>query len=537
MFENPPGPTIMNMSSVLTAIALLVATPAHATITLTYSGAANIDIDGVTQVNANVAWSISFDESGVSDIDVDNNDGDFNDVPITDMRVLVNGTTYIIDIGTTDANLDIASTSQYDWLRLTWVGGSPLMDGRAAFYTAVGALESNGFFGDVDEFDSAQNGAFGGNDNTSSHDSFITFSASRPLNTTTGEQLVMDHDFPNGTETMQLGIAVSSPPVVPHRIVSWGQVSGCLTANSPTGSDFVAISLGSAHGLALDTSGQIHEWCLPPIGQVAPSGTGFTAIAASESSNLALDAAGVIHAWGTDNSGILTNVPSGSAFVAVELGSQGETDISNPNPIPYGQTGVALHANGQIHAWGADHFGQVSNAPAGSDFSAISCKFMQCLALDSSGRIHAWGGDHQGAVSVPPTGTGFVAIATGLSENMAIDATGQIHGWRAGGDVENYPTGNGYTAIAYGVLHGLALDSTGTIHAWGNDLHGQVSNAPTQSGFSALDAGTWWSAALLPTIEPVPAIGPVGRLALTALMLGLGLAGMRVRSVRTRNRS
>jgi alpha-tubulin suppressor-like RCC1 family protein len=282
--------------------------------------------------------------------------------------------------------------------------------------------------------------------------------------------------------------------------------------------------VASGHGLALDTSGQIHEWCSPFSGQVAPTGTGFTAIAAGEESNLALDAAGAIHAWGTDMSGILTNVPSGSAFVAIALGSQSGV---GSNSIPYGQTGVALQANGQIQAWGADHLGQVSNAPAGSDFSAISCKFMQCLALDSSGRIHGWGGDYQGAVSVPPIGTGFVAIATGLFDNGAIDATGQIYRWGADGILENYPTGNGYTAIAYGVLHGLGLDSTGTIYGWGNDLHGQVSNAPTQSGFSALDAGTWWSAALFPTIEPVPAIGPVGRLALTALVLGLGLAGMR----------
>jgi probable HAF family extracellular repeat protein len=201
----------MKLGFVFTALGLLVATPAYATVTLTYSGTANIDIDGVTQVNANVAWTISFDESGVSDNDVDNNDGDFNDVPITDMRVLVNGTTYIIDIGTTDANLDISSIGQYDLLLLTWIGGSPLMDGRARFYTATGGLESNGFFGDIDEFDSAQSGASGGNDNTSSHDSSIAFSASRPLITTTGEQLVMDHDFPNGTETMQLAIGEVEP--------------------------------------------------------------------------------------------------------------------------------------------------------------------------------------------------------------------------------------------------------------------------------------------------------------------------------------
>jgi len=66
----------MKLSSIFTALGLLVATPAYATVTLTYSGTANIDIDGVTQVNANVAWTISFDESGVSDNDVDNNEGD-----------------------------------------------------------------------------------------------------------------------------------------------------------------------------------------------------------------------------------------------------------------------------------------------------------------------------------------------------------------------------------------------------------------------------------------------------------------------------
>ena len=50
----------MKLSSIFTALGLLVATPAYATVTLTYSGTANIDIDGVTQVNANVAWTISF---------------------------------------------------------------------------------------------------------------------------------------------------------------------------------------------------------------------------------------------------------------------------------------------------------------------------------------------------------------------------------------------------------------------------------------------------------------------------------------------
>ncbi|MHB1158673.1 MAG: hypothetical protein ACYC26_17760, partial [Phycisphaerales bacterium] len=54
------------------------------------------------------------------------------------------------------------------------------------------------------------------------------------------------------------------------------------------------------------------------------------------------------------------------------------------------------------------------------------------------------------------------------------------------GQVSNAPTGTGYTTIAGGDYSGYALRANGSIAAWGWNGYGQVSNVPTDTGYTAI---------------------------------------------------
>jgi alpha-tubulin suppressor-like RCC1 family protein len=304
---------------------------------------------------------------------------------------------------------------------------------------------------------------------------------------------------------------------------AWGgDVSGQVS-EAPAGSNFTAIAAGTGHGLALDTDGRIHAWGNDASGQVsgAPAGTNFIAIAAGEVSSLALNGAGSIVGWGADRSGVLSGAPSASGLVAVQLGAQGPAPGADPT-TPLGSFGVALDMNGEIHAWGSDAMGQVTDAPTGTGFTAISCGGMHCLALHSGGAVSAWGWDSGGLVSDTPTGVSFASVAAGLLSSLAIGGrVGAIEAWGAGHGGGGPPPGGGYRAIASGAAHSLAIDASGAIRGWGLDLSGEVSSAPSGTGFVEVAAGTYWSLALQRNAQTVPSLTIPRTLALVVLLVGI----------------
>ncbi|MCL2787924.1 MAG: Ig-like domain-containing protein [Micrococcales bacterium] len=222
-----------------------------------------------------------------------------------------------------------------------------------------------------------------------------------------------------------------------------------------------------------------------PVRVQAATGTlpKFTAIAAGDYTGYALDATGNVWSWGLGDDGQLGNGTSGYATNSTRpVRVQAATGtLPKFTAIAAGNsTGYALDETGSIWAWGDNYYGQLGNgtradssrpvrvqAATGTTlpvFTAIAAGTYTGYALDVDGNVWAWGDNHWGELgngtsdtTAQPSRPGQVQAATGT-----------------------LPV---FTAIAAGWGTGYALDATGTVWAWGRNLYGALGNGT--SGYAS----------------------------------------------------
>jgi alpha-tubulin suppressor-like RCC1 family protein len=199
-------------------------------------------------------------------------------------------------------------------------------------------------------------------------------------------------------------------------------------ASPPPGNDFIAVAAGAMHSLALRSDGSLTAWGIDSggvsegnYGQVTdtPADSNFIAIASGKYFCLAIAAdagemAGPIRAWGRNAYGESTP-PPGDDFIAVAAGSSHS---------------LALRSDGSIVAWGGSFFdyGQTEDPP-GNDYVAIAAGEYHNVALKSDGSLYTWGKDNKGQVSGAPAGTNFIGVAAGGSHSLAVlDCPYQLQG-------------------------------------------------------------------------------------------------------------
>ena len=143
-------------------------------------------------------------------------------------------------------------------------------------------------------------------------------------------------------------------------ILAWGRDSG----GTPTGNDFVAISGGDYHNLALKSDGSITSWGHDGYNEYGlvsdtPTGNTFAGIASGRLHNLALKQDGMMVAWGSDYYGQVSNAPTGNGLVHIGAGAYHS---------------LALKSDGSLVSWGHNDHSQVSNTPTTNDFGGIARK-------------------------------------------------------------------------------------------------------------------------------------------------------------------
>jgi hypothetical protein len=266
-------------------------------------------------------------------------------------------------------------------------------------------------------------------------------------------------------------VAMASPAGAQSgSIYAWGHGLGGMYY-VPPGSDFVEVSGGLRHHIALRTDGTIVAWGDNLHGQLAVPAGRYSAISTRSNYGLALSSLdGSIAAWGEDRDGVVSGAPTDNGYVAISAGRF---------------HAMALHLDGSIVSWGNDEYGQVSNTPkletsttegdTPNDedakppyFTAISAGGHHSLALLSDGSIDAWGRDNYGQVYHTPFDNNFIAISGGAWNNFALTKDKMIVGWGydQGGVLSGIPDEGGFVAISPRGARAVALKEDGSIVQW-----------------------------------------------------------------------
>lgn len=304
----------------------------------------------------------------------------------------------------------------------------------------------------------------------------------------------------------------------------------------PAGKLFVQVATSNLHSLALASDGTVYAWgnngngqlgnnsttqSTVPVAVTMPAGKQFVQVSAGGSHSLALASDGTLYAWGSNSFGQLGNnsttqslvpmavtMPVGTQFVQVAAG---------------GLHSLALASDGTLYAWGAGANGRLGTGsaadrgvpvaaimPAGKRYVQIAAGSQHSLAVASDGTLYAWGRNSAGQLGnnsivassspvavVLPAGQLFVQVVGGDAYSLAVAADGTAYTWgnNGAGQLGNnsttqstvpvavtMPAGKQFVQGASGSAHSLALASDGTLYAWGTNANGQLgNNSTTQS--------------------------------------------------------
>jgi IPT/TIG domain/Regulator of chromosome condensation (RCC1) repeat/Bacterial Ig-like domain (group 3) len=248
-------------------------------------------------------------------------------------------------------------------------------------------------------------------------------------------------------------------------VVAWGSNS-YGQCRVPAG-DFVAVSAGTYHSLAMKPDGTVAAWGDNSYGESSVPAGNYLAVAAGSMHSLGLRADGTLAAWGFDGYG-QCDVPAGT-YVAVAAGSMHS---------------LALKSDGTLAAWGYNNKGQC-DVPAGN-FTAIAAGGTHSLALTQEGTVVAWGDNSYGQCNVPAGS--FAAISAGGGHSLALKSEGTLAAWGLNSNGQcNVPAGS-FAAISAGYMNSLARKSDGSLAAWGMNSSGQC-NVPSGKDYAAISAG------------------------------------------------
>lgn len=264
----------------------------------------------------------------------------------------------------------------------------------------------------------------------------------------------------------------------------------------------VAVAAGSRHSVALGSDGTVYTWGVNSDGQLGDGATAksqvpvavtsgalagvrvtaITAGGADGNHTLALGEDGVVYAWGLGTDGQLGNGTTTSSNVPVAVTTTGVLSGVAVTTISAGRAhSVALGANGIVHTWGVNVYGQLGT------FDKVSSSVPQAVSTNSRLRdvnvsAVAAGGDHTVVLG------GGRVYGWGLRESGQVGDDGAYDLDHV--DTTAYPvvvvttgalSGVNVTAIAAGASHTVALGDDGIVYTWGLNDRGQLGDASNSS--------------------------------------------------------
>jgi alpha-tubulin suppressor-like RCC1 family protein len=284
--------------------------------------------------------------------------------------------------------------------------------------------------------------------------------------------------------------------------------------------EFVMVSSGNYHNLALDDTGHLWSWGYNEQGQLGDGTTAtrtsptrvtpdvtYTQISASANSSMAIDSAGRLMTWGSNSWGHLgTGTQNGEYLVPNHVAKS--TSFKEIESSTYNS--LAIDTAGHLWMWGDDYAldyadsTTVVNTPKmilpAVTFGEVSVGVTHSMALTTAGQLYTWGGNTWGQLGdgsttrratptlITPTVT-YRTIESGYRHSMALTTGGKLFTWGQGnlGALGNGGTANALTptaitpSVSYKAMSALSGTSTaittdGKLFGWGDNSSGQFGN-------------------------------------------------------------
>ena len=297
---------------------------------------------------------------------------------------------------------------------------------------------------------------------------------------------------------------------------------------------FTQVSAGRIHSSAINVEGYLYAWGQNAQGQVGLGLAGpavdapvrisdqnnWVQVSAGRDHSLALNSDGQIWAWGT---GVATGLGAGQHPTPTHLDFTPSVQTEWVSVHAGGVVSFAITECGRLYTWGEHGRGQtglgqttgVVLAPTriGSDYwrtvdtSTGTANAGFTLGITQSGDMYAWGSngelglglgisDQTYVQTTPARITALenvVSISAGLWQGFAITADGHLHGWglNAFGEVgiahqthiaapAQITLYNDWVQVASGSSVTLALNMSGQLYGWGSSFSGELLGYPGQ---------------------------------------------------------
>jgi len=320
----------------------------------------------------------------------------------------------------------------------------------------------------------------------------------------------------------------------------WAQLGNGTTSNrsSPVSViggflDWSAVTAGYKHSVGLRADGTLWSWGSNDFGQLGDGtivsknspisvGGGFTdwvSVSTGSYHSLAIRSNGTLWGWGYNSVGGLgdNTIIDRSSPVSVVGGFNDWKFVSaGMNASAFS---LAIRSNGTLWAWGYNQFGQLGDNTNVSKRSPVSVvggftDWVLCdagglhsIAVRSNGTIWTWGygtagrlGDgttttKSSPVSVVGGFTDWISASVGLSHSFGIRSNGTLWAWGDNGVGElgdntivakSSPVSvvGGFTdwiSVRAGNIHALGLRANGTLWSWGFNSSGRLGDNTTVS--------------------------------------------------------